>query len=140
MRSLSALLTPSALATSGATVTKTLAFVASERIWHEYSDILSKPSDGELIRQGGGVERQDEEVGITTLTISERSDASDVGHPITPQISHDFIFGHVAKFGSEYCSFAGVATTMESDGDSFPTENCSLEKGLGVSSGVRFKD
>ena len=101
MRSLTTSLTASSLATSGATMSKSLALEAPEWIWDEHPDIFFEPTDGYLFRQGRGVESEDQQAGVPSLAITEGRQSSDVGHSLSSQLGQDLSFGHVAEFGGE---------------------------------------
>ena len=71
MRSLTTSLTASSLATSGATMSKSLALEAPEWIWDEHPDIFFEPADGYLFGQGRVVEGEDQQAGVPSLAIAE---------------------------------------------------------------------
>ena len=89
--------------------------VTMKRAWDIDANILAEPSDVTLFWKRSGIEYGDQEVSVTALTIHERRDARDVGHPISPEIRQHLIPGHVAKFRRKNCAFARVASLMELD-------------------------
>ena len=65
---------------------KPLALEAPERIGDEDTNVLAEPTDGNLLRQSGSVEREDEQTSVLALAITEGCETADVGYPITPEI------------------------------------------------------
>ena len=140
MRSLTTLLTASILATSGATMSESLALEAPEGVWDEYPDIFFEPTDGDLFGQGRGLKGEDQQAGVPSLAIPEGRQSSDVGHTLSPQLGQEFILGHVAEFGGENRAFRGVASLVERDCHLLVAEHGCLQKCFRVLSIVCFDD
>jgi hypothetical protein len=140
MRSFSTLLTASTLATSLATVSEALTFVAAERTGDKHPDILPKPSDSDLFRQRSGVECQNEQVCVLACTVSKGRDPSNVCNAVALELREDVFFFHVAKFRSENRTLAGVATMVEGDNNLLAAESGSLQESFRVSARIRFQD
>ena len=134
----STLLAASSLTTGGATVPKPLTLEASERVGDEDTNFLAEPTDRDLLRQSGSVEREDEQTSVLALAVTEGGQTADVGHPITPEIGQNLFLGHVSEFWSKNCTLAGVATFVERNCDCLVAESGSLQESLCVLPSVGF--
>ena len=86
MRGFTTLLTAGSLTAGGTAVTKSLTFETAERIGNENSDVFLEPADGDLLGEGGGVESQNEQTSVPSLTIAEGSQPSDVRDSLSSQV------------------------------------------------------
>ena len=107
------LLTASCLFTSFAAVSIPLAVEAAQRVRDESSDLVPQTASVQVVRQRQEVASEDEEAGITPLTIAERGHAADVSDPLSTKVFRQFVFLHVPKIRGENRPLHRVTTLVE---------------------------
>ena len=126
VRSLSALRTTGGLTARGAAIAEAVTFKASEWIRNEDANCLAEPAIVDLLWEQSGIECEHQQVSVSSLTVFESGDASDVSHTISLEIRQNLLVIHVSKFRGENGALARVATLVERHGHLFPAESGDL--------------
>ena len=96
-------------------MSKPLTLEAAQGIGDEDTNVFPEPTDVDFVRESCRVKSENEQTGVSALTVTERGDPADVCDSVTPQIRLDLLFRHVTQLWGEDRSLGGVAAGVECD-------------------------
>ena len=138
MRCCTAFVAPGVLFAELDAVTESLTLVASQWVGdvntYIVSDVASEQSGG----QRGSLKSQNEEAGVTSLSVSERCQTTNMRYTFRSEAVEYLLLRHVPHFRSEDGPLCRVPGMVQRNGYFFLAELCTLEKFFGLSASFGF--